>query len=88
MITQQKTPLWVVIVIIIFVLPIFQFPALLSLCPPDSFERVLVWIYPFYIIVAGYLAFICWNQRPWMTWILLILMAITHAAMWALVTIQ
>ena len=85
MIYSNKTPIWVTVIIIIFALPLFQFPYLLGLCAADSFERILVWIYPFYVVIASYLAYICYDQRPTMTCILLILIAMTHAGIWLLV---
>lgn len=85
MINSEKTPFWFLVVIILVALPVFQMPWLLSACQPESFNRTLVWIYPFYVLMAGYLAYICYPKRQAMSWILLILMIMTHLAIWQLV---
>ncbi|MDE5838290.1 MAG: hypothetical protein K2H39_04490 [Paramuribaculum sp.] len=47
--------------------------------------RTLVWIYPFYVVVAAYLAYLCYPARRIITWILLALMVLTHVCVWLLV---
>lgn len=72
--------------IIIMLLPIFQLPALLSALPADNTSaHTLVWCYPFYLIMSAWLAWICRERRPEMTWILLLLMLLADIAVWALV---
>lgn len=82
-----KVPRWVDTLIVVCMLPAFSFPYLLSLIPPGAAEGTvtMLWIYPFYVLVAGLLARMCWTTRSYMTWILLILMLLTHACAWALV---
>jgi len=83
----MSAPKWVTFLIIIFTLPIFTFPGLLSQCPPDAEAmRTLVWIYPFYMLLSGYLAWRAYPQRPYLTWILLAVMTLTSIAMQILVT--
>ncbi len=72
--------------IIIMLLPIFQLPALLSALPADDAAmRTIVWCYPFYLMLSAWLAWICRERRPEMTWILLLLMLLSDIAVWALV---
>lgn len=86
MYTNLKTPRWMLWLIIVVMLPVFQFPLLLSGCSDSQpGTRTLVWIYPFYVLVSGYLAYICYPARREMSWILLILMVLSHLAVWALV---
>lgn len=80
----RRHPLWVDIVIIVCMMPVIAFPSLLS-CPADSTVRTLLWCYPLYVFAAGWLARISWAERPYMTWILLVLMLLNHASAWALV---
>ena len=82
---QQPMPLWVKIVIIACCLPVLTFPWLLSLCPEESSAETFLWIYPLYVLVSGYLAWRCWADRPVLTWVLLAVMLLTHAAIWLLV---
>lgn len=79
-------PRWFSIVVLIVMLPVFQIPMLLDSCPPDHPGRTLVWIYPFYVLVAGWLAWQCYPQRRTMAWVLLALMALSHVAIYILVT--
>ena len=84
--TQQKVPGWVIALIILLVLPVGQFPILLANCPASpAIIRALLWIYPFYVVVAAYLAYLCYPGRRIITWILLALMILTHACVWLLV---
>ena len=80
-------PKWVTFLIIIFTLPIFTLPSLLSQCAPDaSATKTLLWIYPFYMILSGYLAWRAYTQRPYLTWILLAVMLLSSIAVHILVT--
>ncbi|MDE5687743.1 MAG: hypothetical protein K2I18_03845 [Paramuribaculum sp.] len=84
---SEHTPWWVIMLIILLVLPAGQTPVLLANAPAGvPIVRTLVWIYPFYVFVAGYLAYACWQRQRMMTWILLALLVLTHLAMWMLVT--
>lgn len=86
---RGKTPAWVTVVIILCVLPVFSFPALLAWCPPGhEGVRMLLWCYPFYAVVAAWLAWVCWPERPYMTWILLALMLLSHASAWGMVLLN
>lgn len=83
---QQRTPIWFVVVVIVALLPVFQFPALLSLCPQgDESVKLMIWIYPVYEAVAGWLAWRVWPARRELSWILVVLMVLTHCAAWMLV---
>lgn len=82
-----KTPKWMVAVIIILLLPVFQFPYLLVSAPDVQLIRTLIWIYPFYCLVAAWLAWQCYPQRPALSWILLALMVMSHVSVWCLVTL-
>lgn len=85
MIDYERAPRWVVVVAVIAALPATQMPMLLSSCPDVGGARTLLWIYPFYTLLAAWLAVACYPRRPYMTWILLALMLLTHVAMWMLV---
>ncbi|MCH5221935.1 MAG: hypothetical protein J1F05_06415 [Muribaculaceae bacterium] len=78
-------PLWIKILIIAVSLPVVAFPALLSRCPDSNEAIMLLRFYPLYVVAAAICAFLCWPKRKEVTIILLVLMALTHAAMWVLV---
>ncbi len=82
-----KTPVWMTVVIIIFMLPVLQTPELLATAPADPpVVATLLKIYPFYVLLTGYLAYICYPTRPWMSWILLVVSLLSDVAVWLLVT--
>ncbi|MDE7411678.1 MAG: hypothetical protein K2M94_06535 [Paramuribaculum sp.] len=83
--SAPATPRWMIWVILLVSLPVFQFPMLLSSLPVDSPNKVLVWMYPFYVVVAAYLAYQCYPQRRALAWILLALMVLSHIAVYMLV---
>lgn len=86
---RERAPWWVTALIILLVLPAGQTPVLLDNAPAGvPFVRTLIWIYPFYVFVAAYLAYLCWNRRRVMSWILMALLVLTHCAMWMLVTAE
>ncbi|WP_289752246.1 hypothetical protein [uncultured Duncaniella sp.] len=81
----MKTPLWMTVIIIIFLLPIFAFPILLANLPTgDEAVRLFVWIYPFYMVLSAWLAWNAYPRRSYISWILLILMGLSTAAVWTL----
>lgn len=79
-------PRWFAVVIVVLLLPLFQFPVLLSECPAENGVRTLLGIYPVYALTAGYLAWQCYPQRRALAWILLALLLLSHLAIWLLVT--
>lgn len=82
---ENPLPLWMKIVIVACGLPVLAFPALLNRCPEGSTAEIFLWIYPFYTLLACVLAWRCWGRRPELTWVLLLVLLLTHAAMWVLV---
>ncbi len=82
---QPSAPLWFTIVDSVAALPVFQLPALLDNCRPDTDVRTWVMLYPLYVIVAAWIAWRSYNLRPVLAWILIVLMVLTHAAIWYLV---
>ncbi|MCF0213622.1 MAG: hypothetical protein HUK13_04115, partial [Muribaculaceae bacterium] len=53
---SPKTPLWVTVIIVIAMLPVLAFPSMLALSPSDSLHNTMLWIYPFYVLMSGWLA--------------------------------
>ncbi len=80
----KKTPLWLIIVTVIAMLPVLAFPALLNSHIGNGETKALLWLYPVYVAASGICAVICYRERPEVTWILLTLMILSHAAMWIL----
>lgn len=80
-------PWWIILIIVVLMLPVVQMPALLANCPAEvPMVKTLVWVYPVYVLVAGWLAYICYDRRRLMSFILMALMILTHIAVWLLVT--
>lgn len=73
------------ILIIVVLLPVFSLPALLDTVPAgDDSLRTIVWCYPFYMLLSGYLAWFAYPQRPTVSWILIALMVLSTIAIWML----
>ncbi|MBD5266510.1 MAG: hypothetical protein HDR85_04735 [Bacteroides sp.] len=86
---KQRTPLWMTLVILLFLLPVFSFPVLLGNIPADDeTAKTFVWIYPFYMLFSAWLAWNAYPTRSTVSWILIILMALSTAAVWLLVSIS
>lgn len=86
---MKNPPLWLTILIILASMPLFSFPWLLSAIPAGAdgagVVRGFVWIYPFYMLLSGWLAWRAWTHRQEVTWILLTVMLLTTAAIFLLV---
>lgn len=82
--SKAKTSRWLIALTVIVMLPVFDFPWLLETNAGGEESRALLWFYPVYVIVSGICALICWRERPEVSWILLILMILSHIAMWML----
>ncbi len=79
------TPRWFTIVTILLCTPLLMLPWLLD-APCARQNGVSLWIklYPAYVAVAAWLAWQCYPQRHALAWVLLILMAMSHCAIWIL----
>lgn len=84
---NRRVPLWVTAIIIVCVLPVIAFPAMLSETDAISENgmKLFLWLYPLYVAATAIIAWQCYGRRTLMTWVLLGLMLLTHAAMWLLV---
>lgn len=82
---QPPMPWWIKAVIIIAMLPVLAYPWLIAGCPDTSVAKTFVWLYPAYVLAAGICAWMCWRRRPEVTVILIVLLLLTHGAMWFLI---
>lgn len=81
---KPKAPPWLTVLTVAAMLPLAAFPLLLDRPAAGGEAKALLWLYPFYVVASGICALICWRERPELTWILLGLMILSHAAMWML----
>lgn len=84
----RRVPVWMICIIIAAMLPVFSFPAMLSAAGASASagSKAFLWLYPFYVAATGLLAWQCYGRRSEMSWILIALLVLSHAAMWALVS--
>lgn len=75
---------WATAIAVIICLPIISMPWLIAQCQPDSFNEKLLWAYPFAVICGAYCAWKSMPDRPEVFWILIAVIALTHAAVWLL----
>ena len=85
---DRKFPLWVKLLIIISALPVVMLPVIISSCGAARYEEVklFIMIYPFYVLASAVMSWISYRQRPEVTMILIVMMLLTHVAMWMLPT--
>lgn len=81
---KRRCPIWMDLAIIACMAPVLAFPFLLHAIPSDNPTNMLSWFYPLYVIASGLCARICYPERKEMTWILLVLALLSHAAIWIL----
>lgn len=87
--SRYKAPWWLVVIIIVLMLPVFQLPVLLANCPPEmAGTKALLWCYPFYVLLTGWMAYACYPTRKAVSWILLFLMVLSHVSMYLLVSTE
>lgn len=83
---QKRVPAWMLAIIIIVALPVLAFPAMLSQATGiEGGTRYFLWLYPAYVVAASLLAWQCYGRRSEMSWIIIVLIILTHIAMWLLV---
>lgn len=78
----SKMPLWAKLLVIAAVLPLGAYTWLLAHSSRGSAAFLV--FYPLYVIASAICAWISWPDRREIYWILIILLFLTHAAMFAL----
>ncbi len=83
---KKKIPLWAKVLIIISALPVFMLPIIIRNVSTIRYEeiRMFIMFYPLYVIASTVLTWINYRQRPELSIILIILMWLSHIAMWNL----
>lgn len=81
---RAKTPWWVTAIIVLAMMPALVLPVAAHHVPESGTPRYLLWFYPAYVIATGVCAYITYPGRSYLTWILLVLLLMSHAAMWVL----
>ena len=86
---MKKTPLWMTLLIIVFCLPVFSYPWLIASLPADAGSaHTLAGVYPFYMLLSGWLAWKAYPQRSYLSWILLVVMALSTLAVFMLTNLD
>ena len=82
-----KIPLWYWVLVIFSILPEFLVPMYLYGIEAEEYElkKLFIWFYVPYVAVASILTLLCYKyDRKIMSWILLVIMIMTHVSMYAL----
>ena len=79
------TPLWAKIVAIVAALPLLAYPWLLSVAPATGSVETFLYLYPIYVVLSTVCEWLVYPRSPEVYWIMVALMLLTHAAMFALV---
>ena len=77
---SSRRPLWVTAVTLLALSPLALFPLLLHHIEPGM--MIFAKLYIPYAIFTAVLAWLCWPRRRDMFWILIVLLLLSHAAMW------
>lgn len=85
--TGQQTPRWKKLLIGLSLLPLLWWPV--SLLHDSAFvfngtKRLLMILFPFYAIGSIALAWHCRNERPEVMWILIIVLWLSYASIFAI----
>jgi len=66
-------------IILTCMLPGLSFPLTIALLESTNpIVRGLTWFYPAYVLMSGLLAWQCYGRRSAMTWIILVLLILSH----------
>lgn len=84
---KEHTPRWKKLLMLLSLLPLLWWPV--SLLHDTGYifnktERLLMILFPFYALISVALAWYCRNERPEVMWILIILLWLSYAAVFAL----
>ncbi len=84
-ITDRRVPWWMYLTIILCMLPGLCYPLAVSLLDNSNpIVRGLTWLYPAYVLLSGFLAWQCYGRRTLLTWIVLVLLLLSHAGFYIL----
>jgi len=81
----MKAPKWAAWLAVIVCLPLVSLPWLIADSAPDSNTKVMLWIYPFAVLLGAFCAWKSMPERQEVYWILIAVLLLVHAAMWVLV---
>jgi len=84
-----RVPWWMWVVIIAAAAPGLGYPAMLAgmMAEPPALVRGLMWLYPTYVLVSTLLAWQCYGRRTVMSWIIIVLLCMSHACIYYLSTV-
>ncbi len=87
-IPRQPRPWWVTLLCVFVALAGIVGPILVLATATDSPLRPLMWAFPAYTAATAVCAWICWNQRKEVSWILIAVAVLATAAISAAATLQ
>lgn len=72
---------WFIAVLVLITLPLVLLPGVVAAVPAGYDElRTLLRLYPLYVLVADWAAWVCFWPRRLMAWIMVALVVMSHAA--------
>lgn len=83
-------PWWLALIVIVLLLPAFAIPELLTMQAADAGNpnpgavRALTWIFPLVCVAYAILIWLSWPTRPFISWMLIVMSALTSAAIFAI----
>lgn len=80
--STDKTKKLILAAVLVLMLPLLAFPHLLAVAPEEY--KMLLWFYPPYVATSGCLAYRSLPARVELSCILLVLLLLSHMAIWLL----
>ena len=82
---SSRMPTLMKVAIIVAAAPVLAYPWLLaSITDASATARTLLMLYPLYVLISAVCAWKVWSSNPTLSYILIALMLLTHAALWLL----
>lgn len=86
---RHRVPWWMWAVIIVAMAPGLTFPWLVTLITSSNpVVRGLTWFYPAYVLCSGLLAWQCYGRRTLMSWIIIVLLLLSHLCFYYLACVS
>lgn len=81
---DSHTPWWFTVMTLAVAAVALVLPFTGTSAPSGGEWSFLLKLYPLYVLASGVLAWMCYPRRRAMAWILLILLLLSHGAVWML----
>ncbi len=87
--SNRTTPVWLTLLVVVLTLPGLFYPLTISeQAHIYPIAKGLMFFYPVYSLISGFLAWLCYRQRAVLTWIILVLLIMSHACFYTIAYLE